>query len=197
MWKYQKKLQYPINIKRKDLNMAKLLVEQYGGANCKRDIIENGVDIMSNCINLRKKMNRTFYCKKKLKQITLKNCTNCQFKEYKTYKSLKKRTYKHIKKEKDRFSIIYNDLTKCCNCGSKIGIELNEIYEGSYRRRSIEYGTVAPMCYNCHTKFHHDSRFNLYYKVLFEKEFLKTHSKEEFIKTFGQDYIFKLRKKDS
>ena len=33
MWKYQKKLQYPINIKRKDLNMAKLLVEQYGGSN--------------------------------------------------------------------------------------------------------------------------------------------------------------------
>ena len=33
MWRYQKKLQYPINIKRKDLNMAKLLVEQYGGSN--------------------------------------------------------------------------------------------------------------------------------------------------------------------
>ena len=33
MWKYQKKLQYPINLKRKDLNMAKLLVEQYGGSN--------------------------------------------------------------------------------------------------------------------------------------------------------------------
>lgn len=32
MWLYQKKLQYPINIKRKDLRMAKLLTEQYGGA---------------------------------------------------------------------------------------------------------------------------------------------------------------------
>lgn len=33
MFAYQKKLQYPINIKKKDLNMAKLLFEQYGGAN--------------------------------------------------------------------------------------------------------------------------------------------------------------------
>ena len=33
MWKYEKKLQYPINIKNKDLHFAKLLVTQYGGAN--------------------------------------------------------------------------------------------------------------------------------------------------------------------
>ena len=31
MFKYVKRLQYPINIKRKDLNMAKYLVTQYGG----------------------------------------------------------------------------------------------------------------------------------------------------------------------
>ena len=33
MFLYQKKLQYPINIKKKDLHMAKILYEQYGGAN--------------------------------------------------------------------------------------------------------------------------------------------------------------------
>lgn len=33
MWKYVKSLEYPINIKRKDLRMAKYLVTQYGGAN--------------------------------------------------------------------------------------------------------------------------------------------------------------------
>ena len=33
MWQYQKKLQYPVNIKRKDLRMAKYLVTQYGGSN--------------------------------------------------------------------------------------------------------------------------------------------------------------------
>ena len=33
MFKYSKKLQYPINIKKKDLKMAKYLVTQYGGSN--------------------------------------------------------------------------------------------------------------------------------------------------------------------
>ena len=33
MFSYQKRLQYPVNIKKKDLKMAKYLVTQYGGAN--------------------------------------------------------------------------------------------------------------------------------------------------------------------
>ena len=33
MWKYVKTLEYPVNIKKKDLQMAKYLVTQYGGAN--------------------------------------------------------------------------------------------------------------------------------------------------------------------
>ena len=33
MFKYVKKLEYPVNIRKKDVNMAKCLLEQYGGAN--------------------------------------------------------------------------------------------------------------------------------------------------------------------
>lgn len=33
MWKYEKRLQYPISIKKKDLKIAKYLITQYGGAN--------------------------------------------------------------------------------------------------------------------------------------------------------------------
>ena len=33
MWKYEKRLQYPISIKKKDLRMARYLITQYGGAN--------------------------------------------------------------------------------------------------------------------------------------------------------------------
>ena len=31
MWKYSKKLQYPVNIKNKNLRMAKAIISQYGG----------------------------------------------------------------------------------------------------------------------------------------------------------------------
>ena len=37
MWKYEKKLEYPINITKKDLNLAKSMMAQYGGPYLKRD----------------------------------------------------------------------------------------------------------------------------------------------------------------
>ncbi|MBE7025395.1 MAG: hypothetical protein E7408_05005 [Ruminococcaceae bacterium] len=35
MWNYQKKLQYPINIKNTNPKLAKYIMSQYGGAYCK------------------------------------------------------------------------------------------------------------------------------------------------------------------
>ena len=34
MWNYDKKLQYPVNIKNPNPALAKLIITQYGGANC-------------------------------------------------------------------------------------------------------------------------------------------------------------------
>ena len=42
-----------------------------------------------NCINLKQKINKTLFCKKHKKEITFKDCSNCPFKEYKTYNRLK------------------------------------------------------------------------------------------------------------
>lgn len=133
------------------------------------------------------------YCTKK-KEIVPLFCKECNNIEYKEKKTLKSRTNKQAKREKERFSIIYPDLTKCCNCGSKIGIEKNEVFEGAYRQISIRLGMVCPFCKKCHDVFHNDIMFNLFYKVMFEKEYLKSHTKEEFIANFGQDYEYKLSK---
>lgn len=133
------------------------------------------------------------YCTKKGEIVPL-FCKGCDDIEYKEKKTLKSRTNKQAKKEKERFSIIYTDLTKCCNCGSKIGIEKNEVFEGAYRQISIRLGMVCPFCKKCHDVFHNDIMFNLFYKVMFEKEYLKTHTKDEFIANFGQDYEYKLSK---
>ncbi len=146
------------------------------------------------------------YCTKKGEIVPL-FCKGCDDIEYKEKKTLKSRTNKQAKKEKERFSIIYTDLTKCCECSLKTGdfdkrinqytrIEKNEVFEGSYRQVSIRLGMIAPLCIFCHKQFHKDILgMNLSYKVKFEKEYLKTHTREEFIKTFGQDYIFKLEQK--
>lgn len=133
---------------------------------------------------------RHYYCTKQKKTINYDNCNSCKYKEYKVYKPIKKRTYKQNKKEKTRYSIIYTDLNKCAECGSIYNIEKNEVYEGAYRGRSIKYGMIVPLCHDCHERFHSNYKFNLKYKVLFQQEFLKTHTKDEFIDIFKQDYIY-------
>lgn len=154
---------------------------------------------MNNCINLKIKLNRTLYCKKRKKIITIDDCKLCKYKEYKNkpFKPLKNRTYKTIKLEKNRFSIIYSDLTKCCvkGCNSAYNqVEINEVFEGSYRCRSIKYGAVCPMCKQHHDLFHKDKLFNLRYKLLFQKELISCYSLDWFIKVFGQNYKVKLNK---
>lgn len=150
-----------------------------------------------NCkyLKVKQKKGRKFaYCALLEKEIQLTLCKYCDtkmFREIKPY-LLKK---KPNKSEKHRHSIIYQDLTKCAICPQKRDIEINEVYEGSFRQRSIDNGMCIPLCHNCHSRFHNDSEFNLDIKVKFEKEYLKTHSTEDFIKLFGQDYIVKLEHK--
>lgn len=36
MWQYEKKLEYPVNIKNPDPAMAKVIMSQLGGADCKK-----------------------------------------------------------------------------------------------------------------------------------------------------------------
>ena len=35
MWRYEKRLQYPVNIKEHNAGLAKLIISQYGGPDCK------------------------------------------------------------------------------------------------------------------------------------------------------------------
>lgn len=43
MWIYEKKLQFPVKITRPDARMAKIMIEQYGGANCFRIYIKSSL----------------------------------------------------------------------------------------------------------------------------------------------------------
>lgn len=171
---------------------------------------------------IRKKNNKKekriyFYCDYKREEITYCDCRNCAYKEYKEFSNqinkafiyqektknstkkgisnqIKKRTYKLAKAEKNRYSIIFSDLSKCCVCNSKENIELNEVYEGSYRQLSIKHGMITPFCQRCHNRFHNDRLMNLYYKSLFQKEFEKAHSRTEFLKIFKKNYIYLFEK---
>lgn len=102
---------------------------------------------------------------------------------------MKIRTYKQTKREKERYSIIYKDLTKCALCPSKIGIEKNEVYEGAKRGASIKHGFVIPLCEIHHKKFHNNRKFALSIKRQFQEEFEKTHTREEFLSIIHRNYL--------
>lgn len=137
-----------------------------------------------------KKEKRIYYYSSCLrKEINYNECKACFYKGYKSNNQIKKRTYNLAKKEKNRFSILYNNLDKCCICGNPI-VELNEVYEGAYRQLSIDYGMITPFCRIHHNSFHNDRLFNLYYKALFQTEFEKTYSHDLFMKIFKNNYIY-------
>ena len=53
MWQYEKKLQFPINIKRPNPKLANFIISQYGGAYCKcLSSLANGGS-PSFCVNLK------------------------------------------------------------------------------------------------------------------------------------------------
>lgn len=148
-----------------------------------------------NCVYLKQKLNRTMYCKKKKQLINFSDCSCCSMKEYNNSKhnTLKKITPTLIEKQKNRFSIIYHNLNVCCSCRLKSSkynkIDLNEVYEGAKRQASMTYGFIIPLCRQCHTRFHNDREFALKYKKMFQQEFEKTHSRQEFLNIIHKNYL--------
>ena len=153
-----------------------------------------------NCIyhKVRSKKGKKYgYCTLLRNEVTIFNC-KCSSIVYKVIKPIKSRTKKQIQKEKNRFSIIYTDLTKCAICGSKIGINKHEVFYGRNRQNSIKYGLIVPLCFNHHTDdngIHKNRELDLHFKKLFQKKWIETYgTNEDFIKTFHQNYTLKYKK---
>lgn len=147
------------------------------------------------------------YCKLHNKEVSI-FCNKCPFEikydidkinksklKSKTNKPINKKSNKLSKAEKDRFSIIYQDLSKCCVEGCLTPyykVEKNEVFEGAYRQLSIKHGMVCPFCKNHHDLFHNDRKFALYYKIMFESKFIDLYSYEIYMKIFKIDYQYRI-----
>lgn len=135
---------------------------------------------------------RFFFCRLKRIQIQLdlKQCETCQEFKYKKYHTIKKKSKKLIKLEKNRYSIITNDLKHCyiCTERGKANIpkqDLHEVYGGKNRKISIENGLVVPLCRQCHI----DYEVLKWLKKFVQLEYEETHSREEFINLIGKSYL--------
>ena len=95
------------------------------------------------------------WCRKLKKVITWDDCKNCSKMEPRENKPIKKKSNKLAKLEKNRFSILTDDLDHCYICKTMRLREvprqdLHEIWEGRNRQICMRYGFVAPLCRQCH-----------------------------------------------
>ena len=90
-----------------------------------------------------------------------------------------------------RYSIL-NNLDKCFFCG-KPTEHIHEVYYGYANRKiSIKNGFCVGLCHNHHNgaegvHFHHDMDLQL--KRVYQKEFEKHHTRQEFLKLVGKSYL--------
>lgn len=95
---------------------------------------------------------------------------------------------KEIKKlEKNRFSIITNNLNMCYLCGRKKD-HLHEVFFGKNRINSMKYGCVVPLCSDCHHKVHCNINIDRKLKKMFQRKFEEMYD-IDFLKIFRRNYL--------
>lgn len=106
----------------------------------------------------------------------------------KSKKKMKNKSKKLAKLERNRYSILTNDLEYCFACKlerKKIKKDdFHEAFRGRNRRKSIEYGLVIPLCRKCHEKATSDIDFCKKLQEIAKKEFIYRYGKEKFLEEF-------------
>ncbi len=136
-----------------------------------------------------KKYKKYGYCIKYKKEVSL-FCKKCNTIEYKEIKTIKKRTNKQAKAEKNRKSIFTNDLNHCIICGKKRD-NLHEVFFGRNRQLSIRYGLVIPLCIECHREMHRNTGLQEMWHEKGQAIFQKTYPKLDFVNIFRKNYCTK------
>ena len=98
---------------------------------------------------------------------------------------IKKRSSKLAKLERDRDKDRIK-IGKCDYCHQYAKhLDSHEVYGGSNRKRSIENNFVKNLCRKCHS----NQEIIKQLRIDVQKEYEKTHTREEFIKLIGKSYV--------
>lgn len=90
-------------------------------------------------------------------------------------------------------SIIQSE-KECFVCGTEYNLHEHHIFEGTGRRKQSEkYGMKVWLCGRHHNLSNEGVHFNkeldLQIKRIAQRKFEETHSREDFIKCFGRNFI--------
>lgn len=98
---------------------------------------------------------------------------------------IKKKSSKLAKLERQRDKELTKS-GKCEHCGKVCkNLDPHEVYGGSNRKRSISNNFVKLLCRECHS----DDNVINQLRIDTQKEYEKNHTREEFIKLIGKNYL--------
>lgn len=98
---------------------------------------------------------------------------------------IKKKSQKSAKLERQRDKdIVKEGICEFCGKYSK-RLDPHEVYGGSNRKRSIKNKFVKLICPKCHSN---EAIINQL-RIATQKEYMKTHTEEEFINLIGKSYL--------
>lgn len=130
------------------------------------------------------------YCRKLKKKITFDTCKKCSKIEPRQNKPINKKSKKLIKLERNRFSILTNDLKHCFTCKILRQREvpkddLHEIYQGKNRIICIKNGFVSPICRECHE----NEEIKQWLKKYCQRIYEQNHTREDFKKLIEDEFL--------
>lgn len=98
---------------------------------------------------------------------------------------LKKKSSKLAKLERQRDKeLVKEGICEFCGNYSK-QLDPHEVYGGSNRKRSIKNKFIKLLCRKCHSNENIINQL----RIDTQKEYMKIHTKEEFIKLIGKSYL--------
>lgn len=101
---------------------------------------------------------------------------------------MKHKTSKLAKLERNRKSILTDDLEHCFIC-KRQATDMHEIYSGGSRKASMKNNFCVPLCRFCHQAITLNYGLNLRLKMICQEKFEETGTREEFIKLVGKNYL--------
>lgn len=106
----------------------------------------------------------------------------------KSANKIMQKSSKLAKLERERYSILTNNLDKCYLCNRKKK-HIHEIYKGCNRQVSMKNGFCIPICDICHTETEINSDLDKKLKQKCQIEFEKKHTRVEFIAIIGKSHL--------
>ena len=94
---------------------------------------------------------------------------------------MKAKTKKLKELERNRYSILTDDVEHCYNCNTPYNLTWHELFEGRNRQLSMKYGCCIRLCWKCHQKLQYK---DLKYKIKCKNKFNEVYPELDFVSIF-------------